>query len=200
MSNKKTYAEYTQTFPQAVEQLRKRAFHPNGMRHASFIFDNEKAIIETAKWFASRGRYRWATELLVQSCKLISGIGPEEANWVWATKFYVQQILAMRGALTKKHWRKVVKMRAKCLDRALWIAEDAGIEAKALTELREWRDRAIDAFEKAEALDECRFVAQLLSRLGNAADLILMGKHDVAYAHLVETITTLASLDKGDKE
>lgn len=38
------------------------------------------------------------------------------------------------------------------------------------------------------------------ARLGDAADLILMGKHDVAYAHLIETITTLAALDEGDKE
>jgi hypothetical protein len=41
---------------------------------------------------------------------------------------------------------------------------------------------------------------QHLTRLGDAADLILMGKCDVAYAHLVETITALAALDEGDKE
>ena len=200
MSNKETYAEYAQTFPQMVEELRKRTFHPDGARYASFIFDNEKAILEMAEWFASRGRYRWAAELLVQGCKLISEIEPEKAYLAWATKFYIQQILAMRGALTKKLWRKVMKSRAKYLDQALRVAEAAGVEAKALTELREWRDRVADVVEKAEVLDDYRIAAQLLSRLGDAADLILMGKHDVAYAHLIETITTLASLDKEAKE
>lgn len=200
MSHKETYAEYAPAFPQMVEELRKRAFHPDGMRYASFIFGNEKAILETAKWFASRGRYRWAAELLVQSCKLISEIEPEKAYLAWATKFYIQQILAMRGTLAKKHWRKVMKSRAKYLDQALRVAEDAGVEAKALTELREWRDRVADVVERAEVSDDYRIAAQLLSRLGDAADLILMGKCDVAYAHLVETITTLAALDEGDRE
>lgn len=200
MSHKETYAEYTQTFPQMVEELRKRTFHPDGTKYASFIFDNEEAILETAKWFASRGRYRWAAELLVQGCKLISEIEPEKAYLAWATKFYVQQILAMRGTLTKKHWRKVMKSRAKYLDQALRIAEGAGVEAKALTELREWRDRVADVVKKAEVSADYRIAAQLLSRLGDAADLILMGRCDVAYAHLVETITTLAALDEGDKE
>lgn len=200
MSHTETYAEYTQTFPQMVEGLRKRAFHPDGMRYASFIFGNEKAILETAKWFASRGRYRWAAELLVQGCKLISEIEPEKAYLAWATKFYIQQILAMRGTLTKKHWRKVMKSRAKYLDQALQVAEAAGGEAKALTELREWRDRVADVVEKAEVLDDYRIAAQLLSRLGGAADLILIGQCDAAYAHLVGTITTLAALDEGDKE
>lgn len=200
MSKKETYAEYTKTFPEMVEQLRKRAFHPDGMRHASFIFGNEAHILETAKWFASRERYRWAADLLTQSCKLISEIVPEKLHRAWATKFYIQQILAMRGCLQKNHWRKVMKLRAKYLDQALWIAEDAGVEAKALTELRNWRDRVADVVKKAKALDDYRIAAQLLSRLGDAADLILMGKCDVAYAHLVETITTLAALDEGDKE
>lgn len=200
MSNKETYAEYTKTFPEMVEQLRKRTFHPDGMRHASFIFGNEKVILGTAEWFASRGRYRWAADLLTQSCKLISETVPEKAHRAWATKFYIQQILAMRGRLQKNHWRKVMKLRAKYLDQALWVAEDAGVEAKALTELRNWRDRVADVVKKAEALDDYRIAAQLLSRLGDAADLILMGKCDVAYAHLVETITTLAALDEGDKE
>lgn len=199
MSHKETYAEYAQTFPQMVEELRKRTLHPIGMRYASFIFDNEKAILETAKWFVSRGRYRWAAELLVQGCKLISETEPEKAYLAWATKFYIQQILAKRGTLTKKHWRKVVKSRAKYLDQALQIAESAGVEAKALPELREWRDRVADAVEKAEVSNDYRIAAQLLSRLGGAADLILMGKHDVAYAHLFETITALAALDEGDK-
>lgn len=200
MSHKETYAEYTQTFPLMVEELRKRTFHPDGVKYASFIFDNENAILETAKWFASRGRYRWAAELLVQGRKLISEIEPEKAHLAWATKFYIQQILAMRGTLTKKHWRKVMKSRAKYLDQALRVAEAAGVEAKALTELREWRDRVADVVEKAEVSEDYRIAAQLLSRLGGAADLILMGKCDVAYAHLVETITTLAALDEGDKE
>lgn len=200
MSHKETYTEYTQTFPRMVEQLRKRAFHPDGARYAPFVFDNEKTILITADWFAARGRYRWAAELLVQSCKLISEIEPEKSHYAWATKFYIQQILAMRGSLAKKHWRKVMKSRAKYLDRALQIADDAGVEAKALAELRKWRDRVADAVDKAEVLDDYRIAAQLLSRLGDAADLILMGKHDVAYAHFVETITTLAALDKGDKE
>lgn len=200
MSHKETYAEYTQTFPQMVEGLRKRTFHPDEMKYASFIFDNEKAILETAKWFASRGGYRWAAELLVQGCKLISEIEPEKAHRAWATKFYIQQILAMRGTLTKKHWRKVMKSRAKYLDQALRVADAAGVEAKALTELREWRDRVADMVEKAEVSDDYRIAAQLLSRLGGAADLILMGKCDVAYAHLVDTIMTLAALDEGDKE
>lgn len=200
MSNKETYAEYTKTFPKMVEQLRKRAFHSDGMRYASFIFDNETVILGTAEWFASRGRYRWAADLLTQSCKLISEIVPEKAHRAWATKFYIQQILAMRGRLQKNHWRKVMKMRAKYLDQALWVAEDAGVEGEALTELRNWRDRVADVVKKAEALDDYRIAAQLLSRLGDAADLILMGKHDVAYAHLIETITALAALDEGDKE
>lgn len=200
MSNKETYAEYTKTFPTMVEQLRKRDFHPDGAKYASFIFGSEAYILETAKWFASRERYRWAADLLTQSCKLISEIVPEKLHRAWATKFYIQQILAMRGCLQKNHWRKVMKLRAKYLDQALWVAEDAGVEAKALTELRNWRDRVADVVKKAEALDDYRIAAQLLSRLGDAADLILMGKCDVAYAHLVETITALATLDEGDKE
>ena len=200
MSNKETYAEYTKTFPEMVEQLRKRTFHPDGAKYASFIFGNEAHILETAKWFASRERYRWASDLLTQGCKLISEIVPEKLHRAWATKFYIQQILAMRGRLQKNHWRKVMKLRAKYLDQALWVAEDAGVEAKALTELRNWRDRVADVVKKAEALNDYRIAAQLLSRLGDAADLILMGKHDVAYAHLIETITALAALDEGDKE
>ena len=200
MSNKETYADYTKTFPETVEQLRKRTFHPDEMKHASFIFENEKVIVETAKWFASRGRYRWAADLLAQSCKLVSEIVPEKLHRAWATKFYIQQILATRGRLQKKHWRKVMKLRAKYLDRALWIAEDAGVEAKALTKLRTWRDRVADVIKKAEVLDDYRIAAQLLSRLGDAADLILMGKCDVAYAHLVETIAAVAALDEGDKK
>ena len=200
MSNKETYAEYTKTFPEMVEQLRKRTFHPDGAKYASFIFGNEAHILETAKWFASRERYRWASDLLTQGCKLISEIVPEKLHRAWATKFYIQQILAMRGRLQKNHWRKVMKLRAKYLDQALWVAEDAGVEAKALTELRNWRARVADVVKKAEALNDYRIAAQLLSRLGDAADLILMGKHDVAYAHLIETITALAALDEGDKE
>ena len=55
MNHKETYTEYAQTFPQTVEQLRKRAFHPDGARYASFIFGNEKAILVTAEWFAALG-------------------------------------------------------------------------------------------------------------------------------------------------
>ena len=200
MTSKERYIEYTEIFPRTAEELRKRTFRPGSSKCVLFILENEDAILKNAERLAARKKYRLAADLLAQSCKLISEVTLKEHHRAWATKIYIQQILAMRGHLQKNHWRKVMKQRAKYLDRVLWIAEDAGVEAKALTELREWQARVADTVKKAEVLDDYRIAAQLLSRLGDAADLILMGKYDLSYAHLVETITALASVDKGGNE
>lgn len=73
-----------------------------------------------------------------------------------------------------------------------------------ILDMAEWlagRKRFHDAAEKAETASEYRIAAGLFSRLGDASDLVLIGKKDEAYNHLTKTIVTLASMsNEGDAQ
>lgn len=202
MTSKETYLEYRETFPRMVAELRETPVEdPKHLPYAGFIFSNEQRILDMAEWLAGRKRFHDASELLVQSCALMECLVPEKAHRAWAVKFYIVQLLAMRGKLQKKHWRKVAKLRAKYLNQVLDIADNAGLEAPVLPKLREWQGLLNDAAEKAETASEYRIAADLFSQLGGAADLVLIGKKDEAYIHLTKTIVTLASMsNEGDAQ
>lgn len=202
MSNKETYLEYRETFPRMVAELRDSPVEdPKYLAYAGFVFSNEQRILDMAEWLAARKRFHDASELLVQSCELIGCLTPDKDYQAWAIKFYIVQLLGMRGKLQKKHWRKVTKLRAKYLDQVLDIADNAGLEAPVLPKLREWQGLLNDAVEKAETASEYRIAAGLFSQLRGAADLILIGKKDEAYIHLTKTIVTLASMsNEGDAQ
>ena len=73
MKHKETYAEYTKTFPQMVEQLRLSETHPDAKIYREFILDNEGRMLKKAAHFTARKQYRFAADLLTQGCKLIRG-------------------------------------------------------------------------------------------------------------------------------
>lgn len=202
MANKETYLEYRETFPRMVGELRDTPVEdPKYLPYAGFIFSNEQRILDMAEWLAGRKRFHDASELLGQSCSLMECLTPDKDYQAWAIKFYIVQLLSMRGKLQKKHWRKVTKLRAKYLNQVLDIADDAGLEAPVLPKLREWQGLLNDAAEKAETASEYRIAAGLFSQLGDAADLVLIGKKDKAYTHLTKTIVTLASMsNEGDAQ
>lgn len=196
MSNEEIYLEYRETFPRMVAELRDTpAEDPKYLAYAGFIFSNEQRILDMAEWLAGRKRFHNASELLVQSCELIGCLTPDKDYQAWAIKFYIVQLLGMRGKLQKKHWRKATKLRAKYLSQVLDIADNAGLEASVLPKLREWQGLLNDAVETAETAAEYRIAAGLFSQLGGAADLVLIGKNDEAYVHLTKTIVAIASLD-----
>lgn len=195
MSHKDVYFEYAKTFRHRIAALRHGATSDRAASYLDFVEANTARILDMAKWLAGRKRYREASELLTQTCALVGSLTEEKIYQAWAIKFYIRQLLAMRGKMQKKHWRKATKQRAKYLSQVLDIADNAGLEASVLPKLREWQGLLSDAVEKAETAAEYRIAADLFSRLGGAADLVLIGKNDEAYAHLTKTIVAIAALD-----
>ena len=53
MKHKETYAEYTKTFPQMVEQLRLSETHPDAKIYREFILDNEADAQEGRPLYSS---------------------------------------------------------------------------------------------------------------------------------------------------
>lgn len=201
MSHKDVYFKYATTFRHRIAALRHGATSDRAASYLDFVEANTERILDMAEWLAGRKRYREASELLTQTCALVGSLTEDKIYQAWAIKFYIQQLLAMKGKLQKKHWRKVTKQRAKYLNQVLDIADNAGLEVPVLPKLREWQALLNDAVETAETASEYRIAADLFSQLGGAADLALIGKKDEAYIHLTKTIVTLASLSKeGDAQ
>jgi hypothetical protein len=193
MSNKETYAEYTKTFPEMVEQLRQSETHPDAKIYREFILDNEERMLEKAAHFATRKQYRFAADMLTQGCKLITEATPELTYRAWATKFYIEQLLVWRGKLKTKAWKKVIKLRSDYLENVLNIIEESKLDWPVVPKLRKWQALAAQSVEEAEIYDDYRYAANFLAGLGAAADLVMFGKGEEAIARLNETINTPVS-------
>lgn len=190
MKHKETYAEYTKTFPQMVEQLRQSETHPDAKIYREFILDNEERMLKKAAHFAARKQYRFAADLLTQGCKLITEATPELTYRAWGTKLYIEQLLVWRGALKTKAWKKVIKLRIKYLEKVLGIVEVSRLDWPVIPKLQKWQALATQAVEEAETYSDHRYAAIFLAGLCAAADLVMLGRGEEAMARLGETINT----------
>lgn len=196
MSNRETYAEYTQTFPRVMLELRANPPKVEGCEDAvAFLLANEIYIIERARYFAERGNYRIASELLGASCELIANIAPDAKHRVWANLFYVRQLLVWRGRMRKKHWRKAAKLRIKYLNQALAIIDDTDLDWPVVSELRLWQPTAERMVQKAKSYLNYRWAADFAARLNSALDAVMLGKGADAKALLEAAIASLPVAD-----
>ena len=192
MSNKETYAEYTKTFPRVMLELRANPPKVEDCEDAAaFLLANEIYIIERARYFAERGNYLTASELLKASCELIANIAPDTKHRVWANLFYVRQLLAWRGRLRKKHWRKAARLRIKYLNQALAIIGDTDLDWPVISELRQWAPTAERMVQEAKSYRDYSRAADFTARLNSALDTVMRGRGADAKALLDTAISLL---------
>lgn len=176
MPNKKTYAKYTEAFPRMMQDFRKNPPRVEGCEDSvNFLLENEIRIVEKARYFAARGNYRMASEVLGASCELIENCTPEGKHRAWANLFYIQQLVAWRGRLKKKHWRKLANVRVEYLNQALAIVSDSDLDWPVLSELRQWQPTAERLVREAKSYRDCSHAADFAARLGFALDRVMQG-------------------------
>lgn len=196
MSHKETYAEYTQTFPRMMQKFRAQPPEVEGCEGSvAFLLENEIRIIEKARYFAERENYRMASEILGASCDLIKNCTPDGVHRAWANLFYVRQLLAWRGRLKKKHWRRAAKLRIKYLDQGLAIIDDTDLDWPVASELHRWQPTVERMFQEAKSYRDYRLTADFVGRLNSALDAVMLGKGADAKALLEAAIASLPVAD-----
>lgn len=176
MSNKEIYAEYTKAFPNMMREFRANPPRVEGCEDSvNFLLENEIRIVEKARYFAERGNYRMASELLGASCELIENCAPEGKHRAWANLFYIQQLVAWRGRLKKKHWRKLAMARVTYLNQALAVVSDSDLDWPVLSELRQWQPTAERLLQEAKSYRDYSHAADFAARLGFALDRVMQG-------------------------
>lgn len=196
MSHKETYAEYTQTFPRMMQKFRAQPPEVEGCEGSvAFLLENEIRIIEKAGYFAGRENYRMASEILEASCDLIKNCAPDGVHRAWANLFYVRQVLAWRGRLKKKHWRRAAKLRIKYFNQALVIIGDSDLDWPVASELHQWRPTVERMFQEAKSYRDYRLTADFVGRLNSALDAVMRGKGEDAKALLEAAIASLPVAD-----
>nr|DAV64695.1 MAG TPA: hypothetical protein [Caudoviricetes sp.] len=177
MSNKETYAEYTEAFPQMMQNFRANPPRVEGCEDSvNFLLENEIRVIEKARHFAGRGNYSMASEILSASCELIANCTPDGKHRAWANLFYIQQLIAWRGRLKKKHWRKLAKARVEYLSQALAIVGDSNLDWPVLSELRQWQPTTERMLQEAKSYRDYSCAADFAARLGFALDRVILGE------------------------
>ncbi len=196
MSYKETYAEYTQTFPRMMKKFRAQPPEVEGCEGSvAFLIENKIRIIEKAVYFAGRGNYRMASEILGASCDLIKNCTPDGVHRAWATLFYVRQLLAWRGRLKKKHWRRAAKLRIKYFNQGLAIISDSDLDWPVASELHRWQPTVERMFQEAKSYRDYRLTADFVGRLNTALDAVMLGKGEDAKTLLVAAIASLPVAD-----
>lgn len=196
MSHKETYAEYTQTFPRMMQKFRAQPPEVEGCEGSvAFLLENEIRIIEKARYFAGRGNYRMASDILGAGCDLIKNCTYDGVHRDWAILFYVRQLLAWRGRLKKKHWRRAAKLRIKYFNQALAIIGDSDLDWPVASELHRWRPTVERMFQEAKAYRDYRLTADFVARLNSALDAVMLGKGVDAKALLEAAIASLPVAD-----
>lgn len=177
MSHKEIYAEYAKTFPHMMQDFRTNPPKVEGCEGSvSFLLENEIRIIEKARYFAGRENYRMASEILGASCDLIKNCAPDGVHRAWANLFYVRQLLAWRGRLKKKHWRRAAKLRIKYFNQALAIIGDSDLDWPVASELHRWQPTVERMFQEAKSYRDYRLTADFVGRLNSALDAVMLGK------------------------
>lgn len=196
MSNKKTYAKYTKTFPRMMQDFRANPRKVEGCEDAvKFLLENEIRIVEKARYFAGRGNYRMASEILEAGCELIENCTPEFKHRAWANQFYIQQLIAWRGRLKKKHWRRTAKLRIKYFNQAQAIIGDSDLDWPVASELHRWQPTVERMFQEAKSYRDYRLTADFVARLNSAMDAVMLGKGADANALLEAAIASLPVAD-----
>lgn len=196
MSHKGTYAEYTTTFPRMMQDFRANPPKVEGCEGSvAFLLENEIRIIEKARYFAGRENYRMASEILGASCDLIKNCTPDEVYRAWANLFYVRQLIAWRGRLKKKHWRRAAKLRIKYFNQALAIIGDSDLDWPVASELHRWQPTVERMFQEAKSYRDYRLTADFVGRLNSALDAVMLGKGSDAKALLEAAIASLPVAD-----
>ena len=196
MSHKGTYAEYTKTFPRMMQGLRANPPKVEGCEGSvAFLLENEIRIIEKARYFAGRENYRMASDILGASCDLIKNCTSDGIHRAWANLFYVRQLIAWRGRLKKKHWRRAAKLRIKYFNQALAIIGDSDLDWPVAPELHRWQPTVERMFQEAKSYREYRLTADFAARLNSALDAVMLGKGSDAKALLEAAIASLPVAD-----
>lgn len=196
MSYKETYAEYTQTFPRMMQKFRAQPPEVEGCEGSvAFLLENEIRIIEKAGYFAGRENYRMASEILGASCDLIKNCAPDGVHRAWANLFYVRQVLAWRGRLKKKHWRRVAKLRIKYFNQALAIIGDSDLDWPVASELHQWQPTVERMFQEAKSYRDYRLTADFVGRLNSALDAVMLGRGEDGKTLLEAAIASLPVAD-----
>lgn len=196
MSHKGTYAEYTKTFPRMMQDFRTNPPKVEGCEgSASFLLENEIRIIEKARYFAGRENYRMASEILGASCDLIKNCTPEGVHRAWATLFYVRQLIAWRGRLKKKHWRRAAKLRIKYFNQGLAIIGDSDLDWPVASELHRWQPTVERMFQEAKSYRDYRLTADFVGRLNSALDAVMQGQGEYGKTLLEAAIASLPVAD-----
>ena len=136
-----------------------------------------------------------ASEILGASCDLIKNCAPDGVHRAWANLFYVRQLLAWRGRLKKKHWRRAAKLRIKYLDQGLAIINDTDLDWPVVSELYRWRPTVERMFQEAKSYRDYRLTADFVARLNSALDAVMLGKGSDAKALLEAAIASLPVAD-----
>lgn len=196
MSHKGTYAEYTKTFPRMMQKFRAQPPEVEGCEGSvTFLLENEIRIIEKARYFAGRGNYRMASEILGASCDLIKNCTPDGVHRAWANLFYVRQLLAWRGRLKKKHWRRAAKLRIKYFNQALAIIGDSDLDWPVASELHRWQPTVERMFQEAKSYRDYRLTADFVGRLNSALDAVMLGRGEDGKTLLEAAIASLPVAD-----
>lgn len=196
MSHKGTYAEYTKTFPRMMQDFRTNPPKVEGCEGSvSFLLENEIRIIEKAGYFAGRENYRMASEILGASCDLIKNCTPEGVHRAWATLFYVRQLIAWRGRLKKKHWRRAAKLRIKYFNQGLAIIGDSDLDWPVASELHRWQPTVERMFQEAKSYRDYRLTADFVGRLNSALDAVIQGQGKYGKTLLEAAIASLPVAD-----
>lgn len=196
MSHKGTYAEYTKTFPRMMQEFRAQPPEVEGCEGSvAFLLENEIRIIEKARYFAGRENYRMASEVLGASCDLIKNCTPDGVHRAWANLFYVRQLLAWRGRLKKKHWRRAAKLRIKYLDQGLAIIDDTDLDWPVASALLQWQPTVERMFQEAKSYRDYRLTADFVVRLNSALDAVMQGQGEYGKTLLEAAIASLPVAD-----
>lgn len=196
MGHKETYAEYAKTFPHMMQEFRACPPEVEGCEGSvAFLLENEIRIIEKARYFAGRGNYRMASEVLGASCDLIKNCAPDGVHCAWANLFYVRQLLAWRGRLKKKHWRRAVKLRIKYLNQGLAIIDDTDLDWPVASALHQWQPTVERMFQEAKSYRDYRLTADFVARLNSALDAVMQGQGEYGKTLLEAAITSLPVAD-----
>lgn len=196
MSHKGTYAEYTKTFPRMMQDFRTNPPKVEGCEGSvDFLLENEIRIIEKARYFAGRENYRMASEILGASCDLIKNCTPDGVHRAWANLFYVRQLIAWRGRLKKKHWRRAAKLRIKYFNQGLAIIDDTDLDWPVASALHRWQPTVERMFQEAKSYRDYRLTADFVARLNSALDAVMLGKGADAKVLLEAAIASLPVAD-----
>ena len=195
-SYKSAYAECTKVFPRMMQKFRAQPPEVEGCEDSvAFMLENEIHIVEKARYFAGRGNYLGASEILNASCELIKNCTPEGVHCVWANLFYIRQLLAWRGRLKKKHWRRAAKLRIKYFKQALAIINDTDLDWPVVSELHRWHPTVERMFQEAKSYRDYRVTADFVGRLNTALDAVMHSKGADAKALLEVAIASLPVAD-----